>query len=258
MNRQNDFSGKVVLITGGAVRIGRAIGEAFARAGARVAIHCRNSVEAAAGLVDRLQAAGGEAFWLSADLSDGKQRAAIIPQVIERAGRLDCLVNNASVYRRAWLADLDESDFLADWRINFEAPFQLMRQFAVMVGEGSVINLLDQRVAGVDPGAGAYGLAKKMLRDATEAAALEWAPRIRVNGVAPGLSLPPPGVAAAKMQALLPQVPLRRASAPGEVAAACLYLTAARSVTGQVLYVDGGLHLGGSGLIEKPPGTAFA
>ncbi len=237
------FAGKVVLVTGGAVRIGRAVSLAFARAGARVAVHCRSSTRQAEELVDRLNELSDGCFWLQADLDDSNERDGLVGAVLERTGRLDCLVNNASVYRRRSLLELDESALLADWRINFLAPFQLMRQFALAAERGVIINLLDQRVAGVDPGAGGYGLAKKMLRDATEAAALEWAPRVRVNGVGPGLVLPPPGVPKEKMKPLLRQVPMRCSSTVEEVAEACLFLARSETVTGQVLYVDGGLHL---------------
>lgn len=252
-NRGN-LIGRTVLVTGGAVRIGRVISEAFARAGAIVAVHCRNSLEECASLVESLKAEGGEAFWLKADLTDEDERKSLIPRAVQRAGRLDYLINNASVYRRSSMLNLTEERLLSDWRINFMAPFQLMRQFAVEIGEGCIINLLDQRVNRTDPGAGGYGLAKKMLRDAAEAAALEWAPRIRINGVAPGLVLPPPGVAPEKMEPLVRQTPMRRSSSLSEVASACLFLAQSETLTGQVIYVDGGLHLGGPAVAEKGGG----
>ena len=117
---------------------------------------------------------------------------------------------------------------------------------------GCIVNLLDRRVAGVDPAAGSYGLAKKALRDATEAAALEWAPDIRVNAVAPGYSLPPPGVDPEKMLPLLEGVPMRQPSSPEEIAAACVFLARSPTVTGHVLFVDGGLHLAHGGPAEVP------
>ncbi len=247
--------GKVVLITGGAVRIGRAIARTFAQAGARVAVHCNSSTDEAEELVRELNKSSKDCFWLQADLTNQTEREQLIPAVRERTGALDCLINNASVYRRSPLLEMDESRMTADWRINFMAPFQLMRQFTEEVGKGVVINLLDQRVAGVDPAAGGYGLAKKMLRDATEAAALEWAPRIRVNGVAPGLVLPPPGVDPSQMTSLLQQVPMQKATPLEEVAEACLFLAGTSAVTGQILYLDGGLHLGKQAVTEKnqPP-----
>ena len=98
-------------------------------------------------------------------------------------------------------------------------------------------------MAQADPGAGSYGLAKKSLRDATEAAALEWAPLIRVNGIAPGLVLPPPGVATENMAPLLARVPMRRATGVEEIAEAGAFLLACPTATGLILYLDGGLHL---------------
>lgn len=231
---------RTVLVTGGAVRIGAEICRAFAAAGWQVAIHCRNSVDAARALVEELH---DQASVFHADLTDIEERDELIPAVIARLGGLDVLVNNASVYRRRALAQCDDDALADDFNINFVAPFQLMRQFHRHARQGSIINLLDCRVEWVDPGAGTYGLAKKALRDATEAAALAWAPDIRVNGVAPGLSLPPPGVAAEKMKPLIGAVPMKRPSPPEDIAAACRFLAEADSITGQVLFIDGGLHL---------------
>jgi NAD(P)-dependent dehydrogenase (short-subunit alcohol dehydrogenase family) len=240
-----------VLITGGAVRIGRAIARRFAAAGATVVVHCHRSRDAAVELVHELETihAAPHAV-VHGDLTDPGDRR----RVLEQAGPLTGLVNNASVYRRRPLLECDEEALLQDFGINFVAPFLLMREFAARPGPGArgfVINLLDQRVSHVDPAAGTYALAKKCLRDATEAAALEWAPRIRVNGVAPGFCLPPPGVAPAAMAPLLSQIPMETASDPTEVAEACLFLALSPTVTGQVLYVDGGLHLGSASAPES-------
>lgn len=232
-----------VLITGAAVRIGRSIAWRFAQAGARVVVHYHRSSTAAAALIADLPEVGRAHVAVQADLADAAQRAALIPALCERGCTPDCLVNNASIYRRLPLLDVDGAALQRDYEINFIAPFLLMRDFARHCRRGCIINLLDQRVATVDPAAGAYALAKKSLRDATEAAAVEWAPDIRVNAVAPGFVLPPPGVPAEKMQRLLANIPMRRASALEEVADACLYLATAATVTGQILFVDGGLHL---------------
>lgn len=240
------LTGTNVLITGAARRIGRAIAVAMAAAGARVAVHYGRSASEAAELVaelTRLAPAGPAPLSIQADLMDGDARRALIPRLLEQGFPVNCLINNASVYRRRALATISPIDFRHDYEINFTAPFELMQAFAVHCRAGTIINLLDQRVATVDPSAGAYGLAKKSLRDATEAAALQWAPAIRVNAVAPGLVLPPPGVAPEKMQPLLDSVPLRRASTPREVALACVFLASADTITGQILFVDGGLHL---------------
>ncbi|MFA4944128.1 MAG: SDR family oxidoreductase [Lentisphaeria bacterium] len=241
-----------VLVTGGAVRIGRAIAERFARGGAAVAVHCFRSVREAAALLATLPPPRAGAHRLvQADLRSPQACAELIPGLVAAGFTPDCLVNNASAYRRAPLAELTPERLQADFQLNFFAPFELMRAFANHCGRGVILNLLDQRVATVDPGAGSYGFAKKALRDATEAAALQWAPRIRVNGVAPGFVLPPPGVPPAAMAKFVAQIPLGRRSAEAEVAEACWFLAGAPTVTGQVLYVDGGLHLTALAVAEK-------
>ncbi|OPZ30435.1 MAG: Glucose 1-dehydrogenase 4 [Lentisphaerae bacterium ADurb.BinA184] len=236
---------ETVLVTGGAVRIGRAICLAFAEAGDRVIVHCNRSRREAEELrIELLRHAKGHAV-VQTDLTDSGARARLIPGLVARGLAPTVLVNNASTYRRSPLAELSEERLRADFELTLFAPLLLMVDFARYCRRGCIVNLLDQRVAGVDPGAASYGLAKKGLRDATEAAAAEWAPDIRVNAVAPGLSLPPPGVPAERMQPLLERVPMRRAATPEEIAAACLFLTRAGSITGQTLFVDGGLNLGG-------------
>jgi NAD(P)-dependent dehydrogenase (short-subunit alcohol dehydrogenase family) len=126
-----------------------------------------------------------------------------------------------------------------------------MLDFVRECRRGFIINLLDQRISRVEPGAGSYGLAKKSLRDATEAAAVEWAPEIRVNAVAPGIVLPPPGVSPDQLEPLLVNVPMGSTSSCEEVADACLFLASSTTVTGQILYVDGGMHLAATVQPEK-------
>lgn len=248
-----DFTNFTVLVTGGAVRIGRAICLAFARRGARVVVHCHNSRGAAAELLAAMPPHPGGHRMVAGDLADPAFRQRLIPDLQASGVGVNCLINNASVYRRMPLAQADEILLREDFEINFIAPFMLMRDFANRVGAGCIINLLDQRVSRVERGAGGYGLAKKSLRDATEAAALEWAPDIRVNAVAPGFSLPPPGVSEENMIPLLANVPMRMPSSPGEVAAACLFLASSPTVTGQIVYVDGGMHLASLARPEKLP-----
>ena len=232
-----------VLITGAAVRLGRAMALGLARTGATVAVHYHNSEAAAEKLLAELLALSPGHVTVKADLRSSQERNGLIPGLLEQGFQLNALINNASVYRRMPLLRITPESFAADYEINFWAPFQLMQEFARHCHDGCIINLLDQRVATVDACAGAYGLAKKTLRDVTEAAAVQWAPRIRVNGIAPGFVLPPPGVAPEKMNKFLATIPMGRASAPEEVADACLFLLRSTTITGQILFIDGGLHL---------------
>ena len=239
-----DLSGWRVVVTGGALRLGAAMARRLARGGAAVAVHYHRSTAAAQNLVAELASlAPGPHLAVMADLRSPQAVDGLLPELAGRGFSPNALINNASVYRRQALATVTDAVVADDYQVNFLAPFALMRAFRRLGGPGCIVNLLDQRVAQADPGAGSYGLAKKSLRDATEAAALEWAPMIRVNGIAPGLVLPPPGVAPEKMAPLLERVPMRRATGVDEIAEASAFLLACPTATGLILYLDGGLHL---------------
>lgn len=244
-----------VLITGAGKRIGRGIALCFARAGWCVIAHYNHSREDAQSLLAEM---GGESAGHSTvqmDFSDLSGVSSLIPCLISRGTVPTCVINSASVYSRIRLIDATPEEMSRVFAVNFSAPYELMRSFAEHVSCGNVINITDQRVSFVDPAAGPYGLAKKALSDATEAAALDWAPRIRVNAVAPGIVLPPPGVPWGKMEALLPKIPMKHRSTEEEIASACLFLAASESITGQTIYVDGGLHLLGHPIETKNPGA---
>lgn len=239
------FENWEVLVTGGGLRVGKVICQAFAENGARVIVHCHRSIQAARDLVKHLPgaASGKNHMTIQGDLTDRGYRSRMLAGLKAKDVRLNCLVNNASTYRRSPLQALSEAAVREDFEVNFFSPFFLMKDFAEYYGSGCVINLLDQRVANVEKNTGAYGLAKKALRDATEAAALEWAPAIRVNAVAPGYSLPPPGGSEKHMQPLLGNIPMQKPSPPAHIAQACLFLAKSETITGQILFVDGGMHL---------------
>jgi pteridine reductase len=242
----------VVLVTGAACRIGAAIVRCFAQNGWRTVIHCRHSREAGESLLSELGGRAGGHLLLQQDLLEEGAAQLLLDLAVRHYGRLDCLINNASVYRRSAMAEVSAEMLAAAYAINFTAPFQLMQEFHRVCGGGSIVNLLDQRINNVDPSAGAYALAKKSLRDATEACALEWAPGIRVNAVAPGIVLPPPELSPeTSMRRILQYVPMREASSPEELAKACLFLAESQTITGLTLYVDGGMHLRNGSLGEK-------
>ena len=232
---------RVVLITGGARRIGAVLCRAFAAADWRVVIHCNRSYAAAKRLACEL---GGDsvAAIVSADLRSDAQ------DVVARAsaifGRLDGVVNNASIYCRRALDEITESELRDDFEVNFFAPFALMRAFANRKKPGFVLNVLDGRITKQDTQAAGYLLAKQSLAEATRLGALAWASLgIRVNGVAPGLVRPSAGVPMAKMNRLVAQLPLKRRTTEQEIAEAALYLANASGVTGEILFVDAGMHL---------------
>ena len=238
-----DFTGKTVLVTGGAVRVGAALARAFDRAGATVVIHCRHSVAAGEALLRELSDRPHRL--LALDFGDPAQADHLFDVV---GVTVDILVNNASRYGRfsSVLAE-DTAGFQAFFQVNLFAPVSLMRQFARQLpttADGAVVNVLDQETAHAVPNGGAYALSRRALRDATLEFARELAPRIRVNGVAPGPVLPPVWLPESRMEKTLRRVPLGRPVGLDDLADAVLFLAGNRSVTGEIFGVDGGQHLG--------------
>lgn len=238
-----ELEGKTVLVTGGAVRIGRAICLAFARAGARVVIHHHASGAAATELVSEIRASGGTAFTVGGNLAQTDAVEGILRNAIAAAGPVDILVNNAAVFHKDTPDSLDAAKLDAEFAVNLFAPLLLMRAFAAQGRPGRIVNLLDRRIAGVDPSCLPYELTKKALAEATRSAALQWAPRIAVNAVAPGAVLPPPGEGPDYIRDRAGFIPAGRPVRPEEVADAVVWLARSDSVTGQILFVDGGQHL---------------
>ncbi len=236
----------VALVTGGAQRIGRAIVLALAEAGYAVAVHARASTQTADALVKTVIATGGRAVVLSADLADHREVVSLVPAARAALGPLTLLVNNAAEFERDDVGTLDRLRWDRQFAVNLAAPVFLAEAFARQAegSDPSIVNLLDQRVLKPTPQFVSYTLTKCALMTATTTLAQALAPRVRVNAVAPGPTLPSARQSDADFAALTAAVPLGHGPRPGEIAEAVLYLARARSVTGQTLAIDGGQHLG--------------
>ncbi|MGA0334491.1 MAG: SDR family oxidoreductase [Kiritimatiellia bacterium] len=238
-----------ILVTGGGVRIGKAISLALAHRGAEVLIHYRSSSDAAEETAELIRTRGGKADTVCGDLGtvDGPER--VMDQALAE-GALDGLINCAAVFNRTPLARSDHQTFLDEFGPNLLGPLALMRRFAAQGRSGCIVNLLDRRIAAHDDGAVPYHLSKIALAEATRLAALEFAPRIRVNGVAPGAILPPPGKEdqADYLEKHGGRAPLDHRCSPEDIASTTLFLLTAPSITGQILFVDAGQHLLGNGV----------
>jgi NAD(P)-dependent dehydrogenase (short-subunit alcohol dehydrogenase family) len=245
---------RAALITGGAQRLGLAIGRALADAGFAIAIHCRSSVAAA-------QAAAAElptrAVVLPADLTDERQTSALIARATEALGPIGVLVNNASSFESDEWDDATRESWDAHIEPNLRAPFVLMQQFAKALApphEGVVINMLDQRVWSLTPHFVSYTVSKAALWTLTQTMALALAPRIRVNGIGPGPALPSPRQSQEQFDRQTRSVPLGRGTSPEEVGRAAIAIVAMPAMTGQMIALDGGQHLQwASGQGAPPP-----
>jgi NAD(P)-dependent dehydrogenase (short-subunit alcohol dehydrogenase family) len=235
------------LVTGGARRIGRALVLALADAGYAVAIHHHRSGAAADALVSEIVRAGGTAVALTADLADEAAVASLLPQAIAALGPVGILVNNASIFENDTVATASREGWDAHMAINLRAPFVLIQEFAARLppdAGGAVINLLDERVWNLTPYFVSYTVTKDALWTLTRTMALALAPRIRVNGIGPGPTMPSPRQSAEQFLARCRGLPLRRGTSPAEIAAALRFILAAPAMTGQMIALDGGEHLG--------------
>lgn len=236
-------SPKVALVTGGAVRIGQAISLALARCGYSVALHYGHSGAQAEQTAKQIRKEGGVCKTFSCDLASAQAAEELVPDVLKEFGRLDVLINSASIFEKSTLKDGSLELWDRHFAVNFRAPYILLRAFARNVKEGSIINILDTHIVQNKTAHAAYLLSKKSLAELTKMSAIEFAPAIRVNGVAPGLILPPASYDEAYLDRLAKQVPLQRKGNPEHIVQAILFLLASDYVTGQVIYEDGGEHL---------------
>ena len=230
------------LVTGAARRIGRALALAAADAGYDVAVHHRDSAEDAEATAAAIREKGVRAAVIAFDLADNPGR--LIEQAQAALGPVTLLVNNASVFLDDTLESLTRELWDAHMEANLHAPVALTQAFAAQGGEGLVVNIVDQRVWRPNPQFFSYSLSKAGLWWATRTMAQALAPRIRVNAIGPGPTLPSIHQSAEDFEAEAANILLERRVTPDEIAAALRYLIDAPLVTGQMIAVDGGQHLG--------------
>jgi NAD(P)-dependent dehydrogenase (short-subunit alcohol dehydrogenase family) len=242
---QDRLKGKTALITGAAKRLGRAMALALARRGVNVVVHYHRSDRAAADVCDEVDRLGASAWRVQADLSDAHQAQRVFEEAESKAGFIDILVNSASRFDKDTLWSAGDESLSRNLRLHTAAPLILARGMAQQDRPGHIVNLLDTRVMVYDREHVSYHISKRMLLTLTQMLALELAPRIAVNAIAPGLILPPEGEDQSYLERLAHANPLHRCGDPADVTDALLFLVSSRFVTGQVVYVDGGYHMKG-------------
>jgi NAD(P)-dependent dehydrogenase (short-subunit alcohol dehydrogenase family) len=247
VNSTMNSEGKAALVTGGAKRVGRAISLRLAQAGYAVAIHCNESVAEAEALAEAIMAEGGRAAVVSADLVDPAAVEGVVPAAAAQLGPVTLLVNNASMFANDSITSIDVPTWNRQFSVNIRAPSVLAGALAQGLPEGvdgAIVNILDQRVWKLTPEYYSYTLSKAAMWTATRTMAQALAPRIRVNAVGPGPTLANVHDGEALFLKEAAGTPLGRTIAPEEIADAVLFLAEARSITGQMLAVDSGQHLG--------------
>ena len=247
MSRESTtLAGKTALVTGAAKRIGRAAALALASEGVSVVVHYRSSGKEAEQVASTIRKRGAEAWTIQADLADRHAAEGLLAGAREAAGPIDMLINSASIFATGTLADVTVEDIALNMQVNAMAPFVIARSFAAQGREGSIVNFLDTRIVGYDAAHTAYHVSKRTLFTLTRMMALEFAPSVRVNAVAPGVILPPPGKDETFLGKMASSTPLQRVGDLEDVTDATLFLLRSDFVTGQVIFVDGGFHMKGS------------
>ncbi|MEN3974614.1 SDR family oxidoreductase [Emcibacter sp. SYSU 3D8] len=237
---------RTALVTGAGARIGRAIALGLAERGWAVAVHFHQSDLAAEETVRDIQRHGGHAAAVPADLADEVQVESLVTRAAAALGPVTCLVNNASIFERDDALTVTRESWDRHMDINLRAPLVLAQQLAANLPDdepGNIINLIDQRVLRLTPLFTSYTISKAALWTLTQTLAQALAPRIRVNAIAPGPTLPNVRQSHADFAAQVAALPLERGPALDEFVAAVSLILDAPSMTGQMIALDGGQHL---------------
>ncbi|HKK81977.1 MAG TPA: SDR family NAD(P)-dependent oxidoreductase [Prolixibacteraceae bacterium] len=237
---------KHALITGGAKRVGKAIANHLAKNGWSITIHYNHSSKEAEKLKEELsQAYTAQNFYaVKANLSDMKDVLKLIPKVKKQMGSISLLVNNASIFEASAIKETTPELFERNMQINFTAPFFLTRDFAIASSSGIIINFVDTRITTNKNSHAAYTMAKKSLWELTKMSAFEFGPEIRVNAIAPGVTLPPPGGNDSDLLQMAKHLPMQKPSGIDPILRSIDYIIVNDHLTGQLLFCDGGENLG--------------
>lgn len=231
------------LITGAADRIGKEIALHLARLGYHIALHYNRSEEQAKQTQKTIADSGGTCLLFQANLDVPQEAAALLGEISKKL-HIRILINNASEFTKTSVFDKNYENMERLFRINFQAPYVLTKEFANIYNEGTVINILDAKITNYATEHFDYLLSKMTLEKFTKLTALQLAPHFRINGIAPGLILPPRDKNPEYLERLARGIPLKKTGSPENITHTVEYLIKNEFVTGQIIYVDGGEHLG--------------
>ncbi len=237
---------RLAIVTGGCRRLGAAIAMRLASEGYSLALHASEEIDPEPALIAAIEKAGVQWQGITANLSDSDQVEHLVPAIADQFGSApDLLVNSAARFDDDRPATADMDGLLAHYAVNCAAPAILAKSFAALKrkGNAAIVNILDQRIAHPHGDQFSYTLSKLGLEGLTRILARELAPAIRINAVAPGLTIPTQAYDKAMLADAAASMPLRKLPAPAQVADAVAWLAQAEAVTGQTIFVDGGAHM---------------
>ena len=231
---------QAALVTGGGTRLGAHFARFLAASGYDIALHYNSSAEGALAVAAEIKAQGGRCEVFQHDFLASTTPAALIDEVYARFTNLSVLVNSASVYDASSTQQSDLALLEKQFKVNMFTPYLLTARFAALVESGAVVNIIDNKIAYQQYYYSAYLLSKKSLADFTRMAALEFAPKLRINGIAPGVVLPMDARTSDYIEWRIDGIPLKQQGSPDHLCQALAYLLNNSFVTGQILFVDGG------------------
>lgn len=236
------LTGKRALVTGAGQRVGQAIALALGAQGMHVAVHYRESRAGAEQTAEQIRATGGQATLLAADLSSREQARRLVDQTVAALGGLDLVVASAASFEKVALADVDDAAWDRSLDLNLASPFALVQQAlpALRQARGSVVFITCSSATVPMRGYLPYVVSKGALKHLMKTLALELAPEIRVNAVAPGTVMPPPSYDPQAVERLARAIPLAHVGTPQDIASAVVFLASSPFITGHELAVDGG------------------
>jgi len=237
---------KTAFITGAAKRLGKEMAIHLAKKGWNIAIHYNSSAVAASQLQSMLVKLNPSGIFKTfrANLSVLEEVEKLIPTIFSEMGAIDLLINNASVFEQSYIKETNAELLNRQMLVNFHAPFILIRDFTRMASKGSVINMVDTRITANRSNYAAYALSKKALWELTKMAALEFAPAIRVNAIAPGVTLAPEEKDNNYLEELAKKIPMKKPGGVEPILKNLDYILENDYLTGQLLFADGGENLG--------------
>lgn len=242
----NNLTGKTALITGASKRLGRSTALTLAKNGINTIIHFNKSEQDASETVQLSKEKGVISAKIQYDFNDIIGIKELLNKAKQITGKIDYLINSASVYPMDNLESISQTSFANTMNLNSLAPYILAREFKNNCDRGAIINFLDARMTDYEPHHISYQLSKQVLLNLTKMMSLEFAPSIRVNAVAPGIIIPDNITDEESLIRLKEGNPLNRIGTPGEVSSTVLFLLQNEFITGQVIYVDGGRNLKGN------------
>ena len=233
------------IITGGAIRLGRAMALHLAKQGYDIALHYNRSEDPARQVQEEILSAGVRCSLFACDFNDLEQVESLIPRIVADFPDIDLLINSAANFIQENVENTTKTSLLQSVHTNLLAPYLLMRDYKKLVNRGMVVNILDERIQRNVPTFAAYSVAKVGLSHLTHLAAIEWGEKLRVNAIAPGLILPPAGESDAYLLRAAKNNPLKTHGSIDDILCGLDYLIGNRFVNGETLFIDGGESKGG-------------